>query len=172
MQARLTLPPNPSPQFRLSPEEWQLALHDRAALKAAVECLQSAQGSPGSSTLVSMGLVHVQKQGFYVYYHGFTTPPEAGIPAGEHLHLYINSRYVKDPVLAASVAKAYRQRQAHALTNPAQATGPFACLCLEIKPYRLDEYEASGANAVRFYDPKNVAAFCADALIEAFATHP
>jgi DNA mismatch repair protein MutL len=105
-------------------------------------------------------LLRVEKQGFYVYYHGYASAPEVTTGTDEFQYFYVNGRFVRDKTLKDSVKSAYKG------SAPA-GRFPLCALFLTIKPYRLDEFERDGENIVRFYDPYNVGSFCRDAVIEA-----
>jgi DNA mismatch repair protein MutL len=105
-------------------------------------------------------LLRVEKQGFYVYYHGYASAPDATADTDAYQYFYVNGRFVREQTLRDSVRNAYKG------LVPA-GRFPLCALFLTIKPYRLDEFTENGENIVRFYDPYNVGSFCRDAVMEA-----
>jgi DNA mismatch repair ATPase MutL len=115
------------------------------------------------SSLTAKDIVPVEKQGFYVYYEGVITNPEANIPeTAPYRRFYINGKIVDDPVLLRSFQAGYSE---HGL----KSENASCVLSLDIKHYRLDEITKNGVNTVNFYDPTNVGNFCKDAVIEALS---
>jgi len=171
----LKLPLEPGGLYALTEEDESLAGTARGIYlrTAAAEALDVSEAD----------LLRVEKQGFYVYYHGFVAKPESvrvPIELQESQHpqssraasksqqsfaalgqyFFVNGRYVEDETLARATAAAFS-----GLIEKGET--PLCCLLLTIKPYRLDELEVKGRNVVKFYDPVNVGAFCRDAVSEA-----
>jgi DNA mismatch repair protein MutL len=157
----LTLPKNPGGLYTLDDASRRIVdSGDEFAIREAVENLFGDAGIFDTDQAQGDALLRVEKQGFYVYYHGYASAPEVTMDTDAFQYFYVNGRFVREKTLQDSVRAAYRK-----LAAPGQY--PLCCLFLTIKPYRLDEIELAGENVVRFYDPYNVGGFCRDAVIEA-----
>jgi DNA mismatch repair ATPase MutL len=163
--SKLTLPKNPGALFVFDDAARQLLdSGDETLLLAAAEDLFGDAGIFNANQSERDPLLRVEKQGFYVYYHGYASAPDVTAGTGEFQYFYVNGRFVREKTLQDSLTAAYKK-----LVPPGRY--PLCCLFLTIKPYRLDEIELGGENVVRFYDPYNVGSFCRDAVIEALRHH-